>query len=92
MTTRELISDIARRSGLTKIQVADLLDATEDVIVQNLLDGKSVLIQNFGTLEVKQKKERISVHPKTGIRTMVPPKQQVTFKPNQNLKEDIKDW
>lgn len=92
MTTKELISDVAKRSGLTKTQVADLLDATEDVIVQNLLDGKSVLIQNFGTLEVKQKKERISVHPKTGLRTMIPPKQQVAFKPNQNLKEDIKDW
>ena len=92
MNTRELITHIAKRSGLTKSQVADLLDATEDVIVQNLLDGKSVAIQNFGTLEVKQKKERLSVHPRTGERTMVPPKQQVAFKPTQALKDEIKNW
>ena len=92
MTTKELIANVAKRAGLTRSQVADLLDATEDVIVQNLLDGRSVLMQNFGTLEVKQKKERISVHPKTGERTMVPPKQQVAFKPNQTLKEEIKNW
>lgn len=92
MTTRELISQVAKRSGLTKSQVADLLDATENVIVQNLLEGKSVLIQNFGTIEVKKKKERISVHPKTGERTMIPPKQQIAFKPNQTLKDEIKNW
>jgi len=92
MTTRELITNVAKRSGLTKSQVADLLDATEGMIVQNLLDGKSVMVQNFGTLEVKQKNQRISVHPKTGKRTMIPPKQQVTFKPNQSLKDEIKNW
>ncbi len=92
MNTRELITSVAKRSGLTKSQVADLLDATEDAIVQNLLDGKSVTIQNFGTLEVKQKKERISVHPRTGERSMVPPKQQVAFKPTQTLKDEIRNW
>ena len=92
MTTKELIANVAKRAGLTRSQVADLLDATEDVIVQNLLDGRSVLMQNFGTLEVKQKKERISVHPRTGERKMVPPKQQVAFKPNQTLKDEIRNW
>jgi len=92
MTTKELIASIAAKSGLTKSQVADLLDATEDMIVQNLLDGKSVQIQNFGTLEVRQKKERLSVHPKTGERKMIPPKQQIAFKPTQSLKEEMKNW
>ncbi len=92
MTTKELISNIAKKAGLTKSQVADLLDATEEVIVQHLLEGKSVQIQGFGTLDVKQKKERISVHPRTGERSMIPPKQQVTFKPTQNLKDEINNW
>ncbi len=92
MTTKELISNIAGRSQLTKSQVADLLDATEDLIIQRLLDGNSVGIQGFGTLEVRQKKERISVHPRTGERKMIPPKQQIAFKPSQNLKDEIKNW
>ena len=60
MTTKELISNIAKRSGLSRSQVADLLDATEEAMVQQLLDGKSVHLQGFGALEVRQKKERIS--------------------------------
>lgn len=91
MTTKELISNVAAKSGMTRAQVAELLEATEDVIVQNLLEGKNVLMQNFGTLEVKQKNERVSVHPRTGVRTMIPPKQQIAFKPNLTLKEEIKN-
>jgi DNA-binding protein HU-beta len=92
MTTKELISNIAKRSGLTRSQVADLLDATEEAMVQQLLDGKSVHLQGFGALEVRQKKERISVHPRTGERSMIPPKQQIAFRPTQNLKDEIKNW
>lgn len=91
MTQRELIAAVAEKSGLPKNQVEELLDATSDALVQALLDGKSVLMQNFGTLEVKQKKERLTVHPKTGVRTLTPPKLQVNFKPNNSLKEELKN-
>ena len=91
MTQKELISETAKRLDMTKVQTEQLLNATSELIVQALLDGKSVMIQNFGTLEVKQKNERVSVHPKTGVRTLTPPKLQVNFKANPNLKEELKN-
>jgi len=91
MTQKELVNGVAEQLGLTKTQTEQILSATTDIITQALLDGKSVLMQNFGTLEVKQKKERLSVHPKTGVRTLTPPKLQVNFKPNPNLKDELKN-
>lgn len=91
MTQKELISETAKSLDMTKVQTEQLLNATSELIVQALLDGKSVMIQNFGTLEVKQKNERVTVHPKTGIRTLTPPKLQVNFKANPNLKEELKN-
>ena len=91
MTQKELISETAKSLGMTKVQTEQLLNATSELIVQALLDGKSVMIQNFGTLEVKQKNERVTVHPKTGVRTLTPPKLQVNFKANPNLKEELKN-
>ena len=91
MTQRELISETAKSLDMTKVQTEQLLNATSELIVQALLDGKSVMIQNFGTLEVKQKNERVTVHPKTGVRTLTPPKLQVNFKANPNLKEELKN-
>ena len=55
MTQKELISETAKSLDMTKVQTEQLLNATSELIVQALLDGKSVMIQNFGTLEVKQK-------------------------------------
>ena len=91
MTQKELISETAKSLDMTKVQTEQLLNATSELIVQALLDGKSVMIQNFGTLEVKQKNERVTVHPKTGVLTLTPPKLQVNFKANPNLKEELKN-
>ena len=91
MTQKELISETAKSLDMTKVQTEQLLNATSELIVQALLDGKSLMIQNFGTLEVKQKNERVTVHPKTGVRTLTPPKLQVNFKANPNLKEELKN-
>ena len=91
MTQKELISETAKSLDMTKVQTEQLLNATSELIVQALLDGKSVMIQNFGTLEVKQKNERVTVHPKTGVRTLTAPKLQVNFKANPNLKEELKN-
>ena len=91
MTQKELISETAKSLDMTKVQTEQLLNATSELIVQARLDGKSVMIQNFGTLEVKQKNERVTVHPKTGVRTLTPPKLQVNFKANPNLKEELKN-
>lgn len=90
MTQKDLVAYIAAKNGMTKTLTDQLVSATSDIMVQALLDGKSILMQNFGTLEVKQKNERLTVHPKTGVRTLTPPKLQVNFKPNPGLKDELK--
>ncbi len=91
MTTKELIATLAAETGISKGQVADLLGATTEIITQALLDNKTVHIQNFGDLEIKKKNERLSVHPRTGVRTLTPPKLQLSFKQNAALKDELKN-
>ncbi len=91
MTTRELISEIAGRTKMTKTQTEELMNATVAVLQKNLLAGTSVQLQNFGTLEMKRRGARTVVLPKTGERTTVPEKMQLTFKPYQAVKEQLKN-
>ncbi len=91
MTTRELISEIAGRTKMTKTQTEDLMNATVAVLQKNLLTGTSVQLQNFGTLEMKRRGARTVVLPKTGERTTIPEKMQLTFKPYQAVKEQLKN-
>ncbi len=87
MTTQQIIAAICRHTDLSKEQVSTLLQGTTEIITDNLLDGKSIHIQDFGDLEVRKKNERVNVNPKTGVRTLTPPKLQLCFKQNTRLKE-----
>ncbi len=87
MKTKDLIQHIATSTSMTKTRTEDLLEATIGVLQRELLNGSSVQLQNFGVLEMKRRNARIVVHPKTQKRTEVPEKMQLTFKPNQAVKD-----
>ena len=87
MLTKELISNIASTSGLSKHQTEDMLEALTAEMRDALMAGKSIPVQGLGLFEVKERSERVNVHPRTGERQIVPAKQQLTFKPAQALKE-----
>lgn len=91
MTTRELISKISSKCGMTKVRTEELMNATIAAMQKELLDGKSVQLANFGTMEMKRKSAREVVHPSTKQRTLVPEKMQLTFKPSTATKEQLKN-
>jgi DNA-binding protein HU-beta len=89
MKTKDLIQHIATSTSMTKTHTEELLNATVAVLQKELLAGKSVQLQNFGTMEMKRRNARVVVHPKTKERTEVPEKMQLVFKPNQAIKEQL---
>ncbi len=91
MTTKELIADVAAAADLTQKETARLLDTTLEVLTEELLGGKSVQLRNFGQFEVKERKERVSVHPRTGERIVIPEKRQMSFKQHSVLKENLRE-
>jgi DNA-binding protein HU-beta len=91
MKQKELITAIAAKLDRSEPAVERLLNGTVEVIKSRLADGQSVALQGLGLLEVKRKEERLSVHPMTKIRTIVPPKQVVAFKQSAAVKSKLKD-
>jgi DNA-binding protein HU-beta len=91
MNHKELISKLALRTNLPKTEVEALLDATSIIVKEQLLEGKIIGIQSFGSFEVRKKEERLSVHPATQIRTLIPPKLVVNFKQSNILKDKLNE-
>jgi len=89
MTNKDLINGISSQTGMTKKQTGDLLDSTISIMLDELMQGKQIQILEFGTFEIRQKNERVSVNPITQKRTIVPPKQQLSFKLSPTLKEKL---
>ena len=91
MTNKDLINQLASSTSMTKTHTEELLSATVAVLQKELLGGKSVQLQNFGTLEMTRKNARTIVHPKTKELTIVPEKMQLSFKPSNTIKEQLKN-
>ena len=82
---------MAEKMNSPKSIVADLLEKTIETCTELLADDKTIGFQSFGNFEVRKKEERLSVHPSTQIRTLIPPKLVVNFKQSNILKEKLKD-
>lgn len=91
MLTKEFIGSISNESGLSKKEAEHLMTTMNAVIRENLMAGKAIQLQNMGALEIKERKERVIVHPRTGERTIAPSKNQLVFRPVANLKDELKN-
>jgi len=91
MNNKELIASMALKMNAPKSVVAVLLETTVATCTELLIDDKTIGFQSFGNFEVRKKDERLSVHPSTQIRTLIPPKLVVNFKQSNILKDKLKD-
>jgi len=91
MNYAELLTALAQRMQLPKTEVEKRLDETTAIITAELVKSKSVSIVNFGTLEVKNRQERISIHPNTGKKLLIPPKLIVKYKASVSLNKKLKE-
>lgn len=91
MNNKELLSKLSAKLKLTQSETSILLAEFMQASTYQLVNGKSISIQGFGTLEVRKKEERLSVNPLTKKRTLIPPKLAVAYKMSNVLKEKIKD-
>ncbi|HPH47613.1 MAG TPA: HU family DNA-binding protein, partial [Chryseolinea sp.] len=80
MKHKELIDAIADKINRSQEDTENLLQAAVDVLTSQLLEDKVINLQGFGSFELKRREERLSVHPATQVRTLIPPKQTVNFR------------
>lgn len=90
MLTKEFIGLIADTADLSKKEVEYLLSTTNALVRENLMAGRAIQLQGLGALEIKERKERVIVHPRTGERTVAPSKNQLVFRPMTNMKDELK--
>lgn len=90
MNNKEFISELSKRMGYSNKDATQFVSSVLNIMSQELQDGKSVVIQGFGSFDVKKKLERISVNPVTRQRMLIPPKLVLSYKPSITLKEKFK--
>jgi len=86
MTKADLVEGVASKTGLTKTDVAVVVDTFLNAIKDTLEGGKNIEIRGFGTFKVKLRKARKARNPRTGEEVPVPDRKVPVFKPSNEFK------
>lgn len=89
MTKRELVADVAERTGYSKSHCNDMVDAVLDSMGDALVNDSEVILRGFGSFRQKLRSARTGRHPKTGEVLEIPEKLKIEFNPAKAILDDL---
>ncbi|WP_408956617.1 HU family DNA-binding protein [Natroniella sp. ANB-PHB2] len=97
MTKTKLVEQISEKTGITKKDTKETLDAMLDVVTENLQEEAKkpaderakIQLIGFGSFEVRDRSARTGRNPQTGEEMQIPARTVPAFKPGKSLKEDV---
>ena len=89
MNKAELVSAIAEKTELKKVDAEKAVKAFVDVVTEELKKGGKVQLVGFGTFEVSKRAAREGRNPKTKKTIKIPASNAAKFKAGKALKDAI---
>lgn len=87
MTRQDLVKKIASESGLQQKEVATVIDAFTQTVIDSYHNGERVDLKQFGSFIPKTRKARKARNIRTGMTIDVPERKVLTFKPSAKINE-----
>ncbi|MBQ8736266.1 MAG: HU family DNA-binding protein [Bacteroidaceae bacterium] len=89
MNKNELVSAVAAKSGLSKVDAKKAVDGVVEAISEALKAGDSIALVGFGTFSVAERAERQGINPATKQTITIPAKKTVKFKGGAALNDSL---
>ena len=89
MNKTELISEVAKKCGMSKKDAEKAINATIDTITDALCAGDKVQLVGFGGFETKTREARMGRNPKTKEAIEIPAATVPVFKAGKALKDKV---
>ncbi len=90
MNKDELIDAVASKTGVSKKETEDTLNAVLDIIEKTLVQGDKVTLTGFGTFSISQRAARTGINPQTKESIQIPAMKVPKFKAGKSLKDAVK--
>ena len=89
MNKTELISAVAKESGIKKSETESIIENLLGIIMAEVAKGEKVQITGFGSFERKERGARTVKNPRTGEDLQVPPSKSPSFTTGSIFKEKV---
>jgi integration host factor subunit alpha len=89
MTKADIVEVVHNRTGFSKKESSEAVEAILEILKEELENGEKVKLSGFGNFVIRQKDIRKGRNPKTGQEMEITARKVLTFKPSQKLKDFI---
>ena len=89
MNKAELVAAVAKKTGLSKKECEQAVNATFEMITETLVAGEKVQLVGFGAFEIKTRGERVGRNPQTKEEIKIPATRVASFKVGKALKDAV---
>lgn len=90
MTKAEIVSEIAKSTGVEKVQVMAIVEAFMDSVKGSLESGNNVYLRGFGSFIVKKRAQKVARNISKNTTITIPEHNIPAFKPARSFAAKVK--
>ncbi len=90
MTKAEIVSEIAKSTGVEKVQVMAIVEAFMDSVKGSLENGNNVYLRGFGSFIVKKRAQKVARNISKNTTITIPEHNIPAFKPAKSFAAKVK--
>ena len=90
MTKADIVNEIAKSTGVEKVQVQAIVEAFMENVKNSMIGGENVYLRGFGSFVIKTRKEKTARNISKNTTIKIPEHNVPTFKPSKVFLEDVK--
>ena len=90
MTKADIVSEIAKSTGVEKVQVQAIVEAFMESIKTSLTQKNNVYLRGFGSFIVKKRAKKVARNISKNTTITIPEHNIPAFKPAKSLAEKVK--
>ena len=91
MIKQDIVDNVAKATGLTKVEVEAVLNESFSQIIKALSNNEKIELRGFGTFSVKHRMPKKARNPGTGDAIYLPERFVPTFKPSKMMRSRVNE-
>ena len=90
MTKADIVSEIAKSTGIEKVQVQAVVEAFMESVTGSLIQGNDVFLRGFGSFIIKKRAQKVARNILKGTTITIPEHNIPAFKPAKSFVAKVK--
>ena len=90
MTKADIVSEIAKKTGVEKIQIQTIVEAFMEEVKESLVKEENVYLRGFGSFIIKKRAEKVARNISKNTTITIPAHNIPAFKPAKSFTAKIK--